>query len=81
MQYGGFIPNCQPVHVAELAKQGESKMSRLTTNYRDLGFYGGVPINRTAGKGISYKKRPSEMIRAKCKATEWVKTNPKGDRI
>jgi hypothetical protein len=52
-------------------------MSRLTTNYRDLGFYGGVPINRTAGKGISYKKRPSGTTRAKCKATGWVKATPR----
>jgi len=56
-------------------------MSRLTTNYRDLGFYGGVPINRTAGKGISYKRRPSGTTGVKRKVTGWVKATSRDINI
>ena len=61
MQDGGFIPNCQPVHVAELAKKtGDEHMSGIIMNYKFFSLYRGHSLNSVAKggikRGLSYKR-------------------------
>jgi hypothetical protein len=53
MPYGGSIPGCQPVHIAELAKKEKrNNMSGAIMNYKLFSLYRGQSVNSVAKGGI-----------------------------